>query len=210
LEAAKAYHQHLDLAMPYLAGDRALTREEAEAFRLGFVKEPVTEEHEQYVGRLCIPYMTPTGIVNLKFRCTEHGSHEDCKPHGHPKYYSLSGYGVRLYNVLALMKDATEVVVTEGEMDAVAVQSKLGIPAVGYPGATQWSGNPHWPLIFEGYSTVYVIADGDKPGREAAKEVARTLRNARVIQCPDEQDANDLVKTGDGRQWLADRLGIEA
>ena len=175
-------------------------------FKIGTVIEPA-EGHELYVGRACLPYLTPTGVVNLKFRCIE--DHERCSDYGHKKYYALSGYGTRLYNVMALQQDSSSIAITEGEIDAITVQSKLGMPTVAYPGATQWQGNPHWPLIFEGYSTVFVIADGDKPGRDAAKEVASTMRNAEVVHCTDGEDANSLLRTDEGQQWLASKLRIE-
>lgn len=202
---AKSYHESLDDSTLEYFANRGLSEEDLRAFRIGSVVEPA-EGHEMYAGRACIPYMTPTGTVNLKFRCIE--DHR-CKDHGHEKYYALSGYGTRLYNVLALQKDSPTIAITEGEIDAMSVQARLGIPCVGYPGATQWQGNTHWPLCFEGYQTVYVIADGDKPGRDAAKQVASTLRNAQVVHCEDGEDANSLLMTEEGEQWLANKLGIE-
>jgi DNA primase len=203
---AKRYHDALDdRTLEYFA-KRGLDAEVLRTFRIGTVLEPA-DGHEMYAGRAVLPYITPTGVVNLKFRCTE--PHERCKDHGHEKYYSLSGYGTRLYNVLALSRDSPVIAITEGEIDAISAQYKLDIPTVAYPGATQWQGNPHWPLIFEGYQTVYVIADGDKPGRDAAKQVASTMRNAEVVHCPDGEDANSLLQTEDGQQWLADRLHTE-
>ena len=204
--AAKAYYESLDdRTLAYFA-ERGLSEEDIRAFRIGSVIEPA-EGHELYAGRACIPYMTPTGVVNLKFRCIE--DHGRCDDHGHKKYYALSGYGTRLYNVLALAKDSPTIAITEGEIDAMSVQSRLELPTVAYPGATQWQGNTHWPLIFEGYSTVYVIADGDKPGRDAAKEVAGSMRNAEVVHCPDGEDANSLLRTEEGRQLLASKLHLE-
>lgn len=203
--AAKRYLESRDDRTLEYFLSRGLDEETLDEFWIGTVLEPADDSHEIFLGRACIPYRTPTGVVNLKFRCME--DHR-CKDYGHEKYYSLSGYGTRLYNVLALSQDSSSIAITEGEIDAMSVQSILGMPAVGYPGATQWSGNPHWPLIFEGYSNVWVIADGDKPGRDAAKEVAGTMRNAQVVRCPDGEDANSLLRTEEGQEWLATRLKI--
>lgn len=203
---ARLYYESRDARTLAYFGERGLDEEVLDNFRIGTVITPAEESHEMYVGRACIPYMTPTGVVNLKFRCIE--SHA-CKDHGHQKYYSLSGYGTRLYNVLALHIDSPNIAITEGELDAISVQAKLGMPCVAYPGATQWQGNVHWPLIFEGYSRVFVIADGDKPGQDAAKEVAASMRNADVVQCPDAEDANSLLRTPAGQAWLADQLHVE-
>jgi DNA primase len=203
--AAARYAESLDArTLAYFEG-RGLGPGTLLDFQIGTVVEPA-EGHEMYVGRACIPYLTPTGVVNLKFRCIE--DHERCSDYDHKKYYALSGYGTRLYNVLALQQDSPSIAITEGEIDAITVQSKLGMPTVAYPGATQWQGNPHWPLIFEGYSVVYVVADGDKPGRDAAKEVAGTMRNAEIVHCPDGEDANSTCLTDGGQQWLASKLRI--
>lgn len=203
--AAKGYYESRDDRTSEYFRRRGLNTEDLDAFRIGTVVEPAIDAHEMFRGRAVLPYMTPTGVVNAKFRCIE--DHE-CSAHGHQKYYALSGNGVHLYNVLALAKDATSVAITEGEIDAITVQRRFGIPTVAYPGTEQWRAKAHWPAVFEGYNTVYVIADGDKPGRDAAKEVAGSLRNSEVIECPNGQDANSLLLTEEGQEWLATRLKI--
>jgi hypothetical protein len=203
--AAKSYFDARDDRTLAYFNSRGISEQALVDFRIGTVLTPA-EGHELYVGRACIPYMTPTGVVNLKFRCIE--DHDRCDDYGHKKYYALSGYGTRLYNVLALAKDSPSIAITEGEVDAISVQSVLGMPTVAYPGATQWQGNPHWPLIFEGYSRVYVIADGDKAGRDAAKEVAGSMRQADIVSCPDGEDANSLLRTEEGQQWLSSKLHL--
>ena len=202
--AAKQYHESLDDNTLDYFRKRGLDEEDLKAFRIGTVVEPFEDAHEVYVGRAVLPYMTPTGVVNLKFRCIEDHA---CKEHGHQKYYALSGNGTHLYNVLALHKDSNTVAITEGEIDAITVQQRLGIPTLAYPGADQWMPKTHWPSVFEGYSTVYVIADGDKPGRDAAKQVAGTMtRNSKIVYMPDGEDANSYLLTEEGQEWLAKRL----
>ena len=203
--ATKRYLESRDERTLEYFNSRGLDRDTLDEFQIGTVVEPADDSHEMYIGRAVIPYVTKTGVVNLKFRCIE--DHR-CKDYGHEKYYSLSGYGTRLYNTLALFQDSGAIAITEGEIDAMSIQAILGMPAIGYPGATQWQGNKHWPLIFEGYSTVWVVADGDKPGRDAAKEVAATMRNAQVVRCKDGEDANSLLQTEEGQEWLAERLKI--
>ena len=203
--AAKLYHESVDDRTLEYFRKRGLDEEDLNAFRIGTVVEPFNDQHRMYLGRAVLPYMTPTGVVNLKFRCIE--DHQ-CSVQGHQKYYALSGNGVHLYNVLALHKDSTAIALTEGEIDAITVQRKLEIPTVAYPGTEQWRAKPHWPSVFEGYTTVYVIADGDKPGRDAAKEVSSTMRNSELVEMPEGEDANSYLLTEEGQLWLAKRLRL--
>ncbi len=66
MRAAKYYHSALHEAEDYLA-ERGITLEVAKKVGLGVVLDPVTG-HEQYENRLSIPYITRTGVVDLRFR----------------------------------------------------------------------------------------------------------------------------------------------
>src|SRR5687767_9119586 len=56
------------------------------SFRLGYVDSPVVG-HEQYRGRLAIPYLTASGITDLRFRSVPVPVADE----GAPKYLSLPG-----------------------------------------------------------------------------------------------------------------------
>ena len=64
--ASLSYAENLEQVMPYLS-QRGITEQTARMFRLGFVTEPEIG-HEPYREKLSIPYLTPTGVVDI--RCT--------------------------------------------------------------------------------------------------------------------------------------------
>jgi DNA primase len=87
------------------------------------------------------------------------------------------------------------IVITEGELDAVITSGVLGIPAVGVPGVAAWK--THFPKLFSGYETVYVVGDNDvkedgsNPGAEFAKRVANEVMNSTIVTLPPNMDIND-------------------
>lgn len=181
---AQKYAGQLEPALPYLLA-RGITKEAAQIFSLGYVNEG------EYRGRLAIPYLTPAGVVTIKYRCIVH---DDCKAFDCVKYLTESGCGTHLYNAHVLIHNNDTIVITEGELDAVTVQAYAGIPAVAYPGVDTWQKQPHYRLCFEGVSEVIVVADGDKPGREAAKRVSESIgMSARVVDLGTGEDANSFI-----------------
>jgi len=89
-KAAKYYHAALGEAEEYLAG-RGITMEQATHARLGVVLEPLTG-HEAYLNRLSIPYITRSGVVDIRFRSMDLSE---------PKYMGMAGATTHLYNVNA-------------------------------------------------------------------------------------------------------------
>lgn len=189
LKAAR-YAENIGEAAAYL-NSRGITEEVARAFGLGVVTDT-----DSFLGRLSIPYQTPSGVVDIKYRCIDpaHGDHHGLSC---PKYGKESGLGVHLFNGRALIGNAQRVVLTEGEMDAIAVQSLAGYPAVGYPGVDTWQKQEHWRLCFDSVAEVVIIADGDDPGRKAAERVENSFSKmdllARVVEMPDGHDANSFL-----------------
>lgn len=180
-------------AQEYLTG-RGIGPSEAATFRLGVAQRPLPG-HEQYRGRLAIPYLTPAGVVNIRFRCAE--AHE-CE--GHPKYLSAEGAGTNLYNVLDLKRDSPFICVAEGEIDTMSL-SLAGLPAVGVPGVDTWQ--KHFSRCLEDFEVVFAFGDGDKAGGKFSNFLARETR-ARPIRMPAGEDCNSIfVKEGaDGLRRL--------
>lgn len=172
-------------AQAYLM-ERGLPPAAAATFRLGVVRRPLPG-HEQYAGRLAIPYLTPAGVVNLRFRCAE--AHE-CE--GHPKYLSAEGAGTNLFNVLDLKRDSPFICVAEGEIDTMSL-SLAGLPAVGVPGVDTWQ--KHWSRCLEDFEVIYAFGDGDKAGSKFSNFLARETR-ARPIRVPAGEDCNSLFQKG--------------
>jgi hypothetical protein len=172
-------------AQGYLAS-RGLGPSALVTYRLGVVRRPLAG-HEQYAGRLAIPYLTPAGVVNIRFRCL--ASHE-CD--GHPKYLSADGAGTNLFNVLDLKKDSPFICVAEGEIDTMSL-SLAGLPAVGVPGVDAWQ--KHFSRCLEDFEVIYAFGDGDKAGSKFASFLARETR-ARPIRMPPGDDCNSLYVKG--------------
>lgn len=167
----------------YLMG-RGIGPEAIATFRLGVVRRPLVG-HELYAGRLSIPYLTPAGVVNLRFRCVQ--SH-DCDAERHPKYLSLPDAGANLYNVLDLKRDNIAICVAEGEIDTISL-SLAGMPAVGVPGIDTWQ--KHFSRCLEDFEVIYAFGDGDKAGSKFSNFLARETR-ARPIRMPNGKDCNDI------------------
>lgn len=201
-ESVARYEQYVEMAGPFLLANYGISKETAVAFRLGVV-EDAFPQHRNMLGRLCMPYLDAGGTPRaLKFRCLRCGSCE-----GHPKYLGDEGAEPRLWNVSALLDDeATTLYVTEGEMDCIVLVGELGLAAVGYPGTNNW--RPEFTrAIGPDWDRIVVLADGDEPGRLAAKKVAKAL-HAEVLVLPDGEDVSSLhVKRG--KRGLAQILGLE-
>lgn len=172
-------------AQAYLEG-RGIGPEPAARFRLGVVETPLVG-HESYGGRLVIPYLTPSGVVNVRFRCLK--SHK-CSEAGCPKYLSLDGTEGNLYNVGDLKVDSPFICVAEGEIDTLTL-SISGLPAVGVPGVKTWQA--HFSRCLEDFDTVYAFGDGDDAGGKFSSFLAKEAR-ARPISMPRGSDVNDIYR----------------
>jgi DNA primase len=187
-QAVTRYQSDLaaDTAAQVYLKTRGLLSPEAARFRLGLVTSPLAGD-EQYRGRLAIPYLTPAGPVNIRFRCAQ--QHE-CD--GHPKYLSREGAGTNLFNVLDLKKDSPFICVAEGEIDAMSL-SLAGLPAVGVPGVDTWQ--KHFSRCLEDFEVIYAFGDGDKAGSKFSNFLARETR-ARPIRMPPGEDCNSIFVKG--------------
>lgn len=160
-------------ALEYLK-KRGLSPDSAQSFQLGVVDAPLTG-HEQYAGRLAIPYLTRSGAVGMSFRCIVH---DDCKVAGCIKYLWPSGVDRRLFNTMALDVPSPVIAISEGEIDAV-VATQEALPTVGAPGAESWQ--PWYGRCFKGYDVVYILTDDDDAGRRFADKVSRDVPQARQV-----------------------------
>ena len=169
-------------AQEYLSR-RGFTPAVASTYRLGVVRRPI-EGQERFRGRLCIPYLTRMGVVNMRFRCLRQHL---CKAENCPKYLpAIDGMEGNLFNVNDTFADSESIAVTEGELDAISC-SVSGIPAVGMPGATQWK--PHWKRVLEDFPLVYSVGDGDEAGSKFNAKLMKELK-AIPIKMKDGEDAN--------------------
>ncbi len=193
-KASSHYEQNVELAESYLKS-RGLSLADAKRHRLGVVNKPVVG-HEMFEGRLSIPYLTPSGMVDLRFRAINNEE---------PKYLSLPNSSTRLYNVKSFFEAKDWICVCEGEIDTITL-SKLGYPAVGIPGVKNIK--RHYYRILADFDKIYVFADGDTAGKEFAKDLAKKLAGVVQIQLPDGEDVNSLF-TKNGSQWFEERIDNE-
>jgi DNA primase len=192
LQAATDYAQHIHLAAEYLA-TRGLSVDEAKIFHLGVVANP-SPGHEGYKGKLAIPYITPSGVVDIRFRSINGEE---------PKYIGLPGAKTTMFNAQAVLTADGYICVTEGEIDAITTVVKTNHPAVGIPGANNWK--PYYSKILDDFDTVIVLADGDNPGLEFGKKISRELGNVNIVQMPEGHDVNSIVLQ-EGAGWLDERI----
>jgi DNA primase len=186
LEAAQRYAQAISPEALAVLDARGISEVVAAKYQLGTITDPING-HEMYEGWISIPYITASGsCVGFKFRRVDEGK---------PKYGSPTGQKAHLYNVSDITIMKPYIVVCEGELDTVIVSGVLDIPAVGVPGVAAWK--PHFPKLFGGYETVYVVGDNDvkedgsNPGAEFSKRVANEVMNSTIVTLPPNMDIND-------------------
>lgn len=202
--ASGEYHRQMTPETPaveYLS-TRGITLVNARSFRLGYVESPLAG-HEKYEGMLCIPYLTRTGVVTLRFRRID----LDDEPKEGPKYRSLPGDTPRIYNPESFFSDAPHIAICEGELDTMtAVQA--GIPAVGIQGVSAW--RDFYSCAFSGYERIFILADSDDKGQgmEFAEKVQSQLHEARIIPMPAGHDVNSFY-CENGPQALRDKLELK-
>ena len=193
LQATQRYAAKIELAEEYLLS-RHLSVEEARVFHLGVVDDPLPG-HETYVGRLAIPYITPSGVVDIRFR----GMYNE-----DPKYMGLVGAKTTMFNTQACFVADKYICVTEGEFDCIMMSVKTLHPTIGIPGANNWK--PHYAKILDDFDTVIVLADGDAAGLEFGKKISRELGNVNIVSMPEGEDVNSMM-IKQGSSWIDERIG---
>jgi DNA primase len=191
-KAVTHYQRSLPEAEEYLAS-RGLSLVDGATVRLGFVAEPLVG-HDQFRGRLAIPYITPAGVVDIRFRAI--GPQE-------PKYMGMPGVQTRLYNVNALLTAENSIAVTEGEIDAITLNYKCGIPSIGVPGANSWK--RHYSRLLYDFENIFVFADGDQPGADFGKKIAQEVQGVTIVNMPEGQDVNSMYLE-QGPQWFTEKV----
>jgi DNA primase len=190
------------LAINYLKA-RGITKETATYFRLGLVEEPLLEfGHDFMQGRLSIPYVTPTGIVQIRFRAIPFDGIPG-NPEPSPKILGESGATTTIYNVLDLANTEDTICVCEGELDTITAH-QAGFKAIGIPGANAWQ--PIFGKILR-FRKVIVLADNDDHGEglKFAKTVQNDVRGARIVLMESGHDVNSFVMA-EGEDALREKI----
>ncbi|KAL7483359.1 hypothetical protein ACHAW6_009034 [Cyclotella cf. meneghiniana] len=90
------------------------------------------------------------------------------------------GGGFGLFGWHTIPHDATEIIITEGEFDAMAICQATGRPAVSLPNGCR-SLPMEVLVLLEKFDTVYLWMDNDGPGREGAEMFARKMGVERCL-----------------------------
>lgn len=197
---ARRYHEQTTPAVASYLADRGIDQDAAASYLLGLVVDP-DPMHEPFRGRLSIPFLTPTGVVYMRFRCLEEltdPSHS-CKEAGHGKYEGQKGLETHLYNVQALHDADTEVGISEGEVDAL-VATINGLPTVGVPGANNWK--HFYARLFDDFARVPILGDGDKAGREFTGKLAQVIDGGEAKLMPEGYDINSFILENGSEKFL--------
>ena len=128
------------------------------------VLEPLTSDQ---IEALQGPYTTR----RIKVRSIEQKSWQRLDPPG-------GGFG--LFGWHTIPHDASEIIITEGEFDAMAVYQATGRHAVSLPNGCR-SLPMEVLVLLERFDTVYLWMDNDGPGREGAEMFARKLGVERCL-----------------------------
>jgi len=108
------------------------------------------------------------------------------------------GGGFGLFGWHTVPHDATELIITEGEFDAMAVYQATGRPAVSLPNGCR-SLPMEVLVLLERFDTIYLWMDNDGPGREGAEMFAKKLGVERCL----------LVQPSGKRGWVGLELSEE-
>lgn len=174
-EALTQYQRALNrdaTAIGYLRS-RGFDREDVTNFRLGIVSDPLPGHH-RFEGMLVIPYLwRDDRPLTMRFRCIQDHQHV-----GHGKYNSITGDPGRIFNVRALHDAESVIHLCEGELDAI-ILNKVGLQAVGMPGATTW--RPRHRRALAGFSRIHVWGDPDDAGSAFVMKVTNALKQAHAV-----------------------------
>ena len=203
---AESYHQQL-LAQSesklyrYLTEERGLTLETIKHFQLGIADGPgVSPSHESKRGWLTIPYLSPTGVLSMRFRRPPDSE-------APMKYWSPKGTKTRVFNTNALLNPGHWIAITEGEMDCIAA-TQAGIPAIGIPGVQSWA--RYMRPMLSGFSRIIVMADNDDKGQgqQFGEMIAEQLEEVKVVLAPKGHDVNSTLVSL-GIHGLREHFGVD-
>lgn len=184
-------HVPRSIVSEWLRNDRGLTEESIKAYR-------IAERMDECV----FPYLHGENLMAVKYR-----NIRDKK-----KMRMQEGGVSCLFGWQAIPENAREVVLCEGELDALA-WFDMGCPALSVPNGAQgmnWIETEFDNL--DQFDTIFVAFDTDTEGRKGATAIVERLgrERCRLVEIP-EKDANDLLRRGclDARPYLRDAKNID-
>jgi len=107
-----------------------------------------------------------------------------------------TGQKHHLYNVDAILNAVSQVLIVEGEIDAISA-TIVGQPAVAVAGVNAWK--PHFARCFDGIGRVIIATDNDakedgsNPGQELARRLQDAIPQAIRVSLPPNSDINSMI-----------------
>jgi 5S rRNA maturation endonuclease (ribonuclease M5) len=184
--------------LEYLLCERKFSMEVIERLKLGAAQFASKKEATlgQPVTCYVIPYLDAAGNpVNYKARAV---------PPAAKEFFSPPGREARLYNDSCLVKDMDELIMVEGEADAIALLSAGYDTVVGIPGCKVEKASWIDKLDRLSIKNIYILYDRDKDGQNGAREMAGRIGIDKVknIVLPEFQTV-DSKEGKDVNEWLA-------
>eukprot|EP01083_Nonionella_stella_P238747 836449_1 len=190
-------------ALERLSAERGLKRETFAKYSVGVQSFKFPDENREFVPHVCVVFpwiaVTESGevIERIKIRSLKEKANQRLMP---------SGGNWGLFGFHLVPATATEIVLTEGEYDAMAVFQSTGRPAVSLPNGCN-SLPPEVLPCLERFERIILWMDDDVPGQEGAEKFAKKLGyNRCVIVRPSDadrptdgrqaKDANDFLRAG--------------
>lgn len=118
------------------------------------------------------------------------------------------GGGWGFFGWHTIPNDATEIIITEGEYDAMAVYQVTGRPAISVPNGCRSFPVELLPML-EKFDTIYLWMDNDGPGQEGAETFARKLGLGRVLIVNPSNSISDSIVPKDANEALLMGVDIE-
>ena len=163
--------------MATMIGKRGLTEATIEKYEIGW-----------HQGRYTIPVRDADGVlVNVRRYKADAKQPKD-------KMTNLQGHGEARLFLPWVLRDEEEVVIAEGEMDAIVAQQH-GLPAMTHTaGASVWKN--HWSPLFKD-KVVFICYDVDNAGFAGSAKVANSLlryaKSVHIIRLPLTAKGSDIT-----------------
>lgn len=192
------------LALEYLLEKRGLQKTTLRKYGVGLAHYnfPSNEPNGGYVQQACItfPWIMQASEVDFqeslrgaRYTWGEKGTKQPMPDLSHPsgpyvtrriKARAIAnkawqrldppGGGWGLFGMHTVPLEAKELVITEGEFDAMAVYQATGRPAVSLPNGCRSLPHEILPML-ERFDKIYLWMDSDAPGQEGAEQFARKI-----------------------------------
>jgi len=118
------------------------------------------------------------------------------------------GGGWGLFGWHTVPENAKEIVLTEGEYDAMAVHQATGRPAVSLPNGCRSLPVEVLPML-EKFDTIYLWMDNDGPGREGAEQFAKKIGVNRCLLVQPDSTIDGKPAPKDANEALLEGMDLE-